>query len=213
MTSPRSEHPHPAIAVRFVWIVAVLVAATLAVAWVTQATRSRIARNEDARMMQSLAQVLPPGSFDNQPDQDRYFVTDAALGADEPLAVYRARRGGLPVAVVVTVVARQGYVGPIRLLVALDPAGRILGVHLLAHRETPGVGDRIEPAHSGLLQAFVGHSLADPPPAGWAVRRDGGAFDQVTGATVTSRAVVNAVREAAAWFEAHRDEVFTRPAA
>ncbi len=214
MTSSHDPTPAPpALLVRLAWIVALLVVAGAAITWVTQATRERIARNEAARIMKDLVQVLPAGSFDNQPDQDSIAVHDPALGSDAPLTVYRARRAGVPVAAVVTVVARQGYVGPIRLLVAFDPAGTVLGVHILAHQETAGVGDRIEPGHSGFLRSFVGRSLASPLPAGWDVRREGGEFDQLTGATTTSRAVVGAVRDAALWFAAHRADVFTAPAA
>lgn len=214
MTSAHDPTPTPPpLLVRLAWIVALLVVAAAAVTWVTRATRERIARNEAAQIMKDLVQVLPAGSFDNQPDQDSIAVRDPALGSEAPLPVYRARRGGVPVAAVVTVIAPQGYVGPIHLLVALDPAGTVLGVHILAHRETAGVGDRIEPVHSDFLRSFVGRSLTSPLPAAWNVRRDGGGFDQLTGATVTSRAVIGAVRDAALWFAAHRTDVFSAPSA
>lgn len=188
----------------------VAIAALETVAWLT---RVRIARNEAAQIMKVLRTVLPAGSYDNEPDTDRILLRDPALlGSDEPLPVYRARLRGEPTAAVVTVIARQGYAGPIQLLVAIGTDGRILGVRTLAHRETPGVGDRIDPARTDWLGRFRGRSLAATPVERWAVRRDGGEFDQLTGATVTSRAVVNAVRDAVLLFEARREELFARPA-
>jgi electron transport complex protein RnfG len=163
--------------------------------------------------MKVLRTLLPAGSYDNQPDADRIMLADPTLlGSDESLPVYRARLRGKPAAVVLTVVARQGYTGPIRLLVAIGTDGGILGVRTLAHQETPGVGDRIDPSRSDWLGRFRGRALAGTPLERWAVRRDGGDFDQLTGATVTSRAVVNAVRDAALVFEARRQELFERPA-
>ena len=88
----------------------------------------------------------------------------------------------------------------------------MLAVRAVAHEETPGLGDRIDAAKSDWINRFSGRSLADPDPERWAVRRDGGDFDQLTGATITSRAVVNAVRDAALYFQQHRDEIFERPA-
>jgi electron transport complex protein RnfG len=120
----------------------------------------------------------------------------ALLGRPDPLAVYRARQGATVTAAVVTVVAPQAYLGPVELLVAVRRDGRVLGLHVVSHRETAGLGDQIEPARSPWSLQFTDRSLAAPPAAGWAVRTDGGEFDQITGATVTSRAVVNAVRNA-----------------
>jgi electron transport complex protein RnfG len=124
------------------------------------------------------------------------------------------RRAGTTVAVLLNVVAPDGYAGPIRLLVAVDAAGRVLGVRVLEHRETPGLGDAIESRRSDWLRGFDGRSLVDPPRDRWEVRRDGGDFDQFTGATVTPRAVVRAVRKTLVHVERHHDELFgaTAPA-
>jgi Na+-translocating ferredoxin:NAD+ oxidoreductase subunit G len=91
--------------------------------------------------------------------------------------------------------------------------GRISGVRVLAHRETPGLGDKIEVERDDWILDFDGRSLSQPPRERWRVRRDGGAFDQFTGATITARAVVSAVRDALIYFSAHRDELFAAPAA
>ncbi len=195
-----------------VTVLAVVVAAAAALALLAQATRTRIARNEAAQVMKVLHTVLPPDSYDNEPDRDRILVrAPELLGDDEPLPVYRARLSGEPAAAVITAVGRHGFVGPIQLLVAITADGRILAVRALSHQETPGLGDRIDAARSDWMQRFSGRSLSDPAAERWAVRRDGGEFDQLTGATVTSRAVVNAVRDAALYFGQHRAEIFSRP--
>jgi electron transport complex protein RnfG len=199
------------------WFVAltVLTAGALAVAGVElllQPTRARIERNEAAQVMKTLRALLPATGWNNEPYRDRILVTAPdALGSASALPVYRVREGETPVAAVLTVVAPQGYVGPITLLVSLDLEGRVLGVSVTAHSETPGLGDRIDARRSDWLTQFRGRSLDDPPAEGWAVRRDGGDFDQITGATVSSRAVVQAVRAAAEYYRAHRDEIFARP--
>lgn len=194
------------------WLAVVAAGVAAAVALAVVATRARIERNPAARELGVLATLLPAGSYDNQPAGDRIDVTDAALlGSAEPLPVYRARMAGQPVAAILTVVARQGYVGPIRLLVSIGIDGQVLGVRAVAHQETPGLGDRIDAAKSSWIDGFTGRSLGDPAAARWALRRDGGDFDAITGATVTSRAVVDAVRHAAEYFAAHQAALFGQP--
>lgn len=196
----------------FVLLAAALIASAV-VLLIVQPTRAPIARNEAAQLMKTLRTVLPAGAWDNEPHLDRILVTAPdLLGSEEPLPIYRARLRGEPVAAVITVVARKGYVGPIRLWVTLTADGRIYAVRAVAHSETPGLGDRIDADRSTWMENFSGRSLDDPPAASWAVRRDGGEFDQMTGATITSRAVVGAVRDAALYYAAHREEIFARPA-
>ena len=126
------------------------------------------------------------------------------------MTVYRARRDGAPVALVLTAVAPDGSSGPIELLVGVNADGTVAGVRVLAHRETPGLGDPIEASRSDWVLAFAGRSLGDPPPAGWTVRRDGGAFDQFTGATITPRAVVHAVRRVLEYVGANQEALYAR---
>lgn len=178
--------------------------------WLASAvTREPIARNESDQLMQVIATVLTPGSYDNEPHLDRIFVrSPELLGRDEPLPLYRARKAGQPVAAVITAVTPHGYIGPVQMLVAIAADGRVEGVRVLEHEETPGLGDHIE--DSAWLRQFAGRATGDPDTAGWAVRRDGGRFDAISGATISSRAVIHAVRDAALFFERHHEEIFGR---
>ena len=176
-----------------------------AVAIVNDRARPRIEANERAQRVARLAEVLGGTRYDNDLLQDVLTVRDAErLGTDEPLPVYRARQAGQPVAAILTAVAPDGYSGSIRLLVGIDTEGRLLGVRVLAHRETPGLGDAIEQRKSTWIDGFKGRSLGDPALERWHVKKDGGEFDQFTGATVTPRAVVRAVKNAMLYFEANR---------
>lgn len=179
------------------------------VAVVHDIARPRIEANERAQRVARLAEVLGRVQYDNDLLEDTIDVRDPELlGTDEPLPVHRARLGGRPVAALIETVAPDGYSGSIRLLVAVDTNGRLLGVRVLSHKETPGLGDGIDRRKSNWIDAFAGRSLGDPAPDGWRVRKDGGEFDQFTGATVTPRAVVRAVHNALLYFDAHRDEIF-----
>lgn len=182
---------------------------TAIVAWTQDVTRERIAENERAALLRKLHILVPREAHDNDMYEDRIRVrAPDALGSPFALPVYRARQNGEPVAAILTAVAPDGYSGPIRLLVAVRHDSTLAGVRVLSHRETPGLGDAIEASRSDWIHDFEGKSLGEPPAEQWRVRRDGGVFDQFTGATITPRAVVDAVRRALVYFEAHRDELF-----
>jgi len=182
------------------------------VSMVHDLARPQIEASERARRVAQLAAVLGPVHYDNDLLGDVIHVRDLELlGTDEAVPVHRARLGDRPVAVLLTAVAPDGYSGAIRLVVAVDPQGRLLGVRVSSHRETPGLGDGIEERKSDWIESFAGRSLGDPVEDGWRVRKDGGDFDQFTGATVTPRAVVRAVRNALVYFDRHRDELLAAP--
>jgi electron transport complex protein RnfG len=182
------------------------------VAVTEQVTRERIAANERAYTLRSLDEILPPESRNNEMFTDTITVTDPELlGSDQPVTVYRARLDGRPVAAILRITTPNGYSGPIRLLVGIFDDGRVAGVRVVGHRETPGLGDAIESDRSDWILDFAGRSLGDPPEAGWSVKRDGGVFDQFTGATITPRAVTRAVRDALIYFRTHRDDLFAAP--
>ncbi len=163
-------------------------------------TRGAIAERRAEDLKASLSQVVPEQLHDND-------LLDAPLTAEgpdgKPLTVYRAETKGQVSAVAFEVVG-QGYAGTITCIMGLDRNGNVLGVRVIAHAETPGLGDKIEPAKDDWINRFNGRSLTDPDTAGWAVKKDGGIFDQFSGATITPRAVVNAVHGGLTWFEANR---------
>ena len=172
-------------------------------------THERIAANQRAAELDKLHGILPPGAYDNDLVTDTMRVTaPEALGSEEPLTVYRARRDGEPVAALLTVIAPDGYNGPIRLLVGIRTDGTLAGVRILEHQETPGLGDGIVAAKSDWLEQFPGRRLGQPPREDWRLHTDGGEFDALTGASVTPRAVVAAVRRALDYFETNRERLF-----
>lgn len=172
-------------------------------------SRDRIAANERARLLASLSSVLAPGLLDRDLDPVLISVSDEALlGTDEPVDVFVPMDAMTPLAAVFASVAPDGYNAPIELLIGIDiDSGAITGVRVVNHRETPGLGDRIDIAKSDWILQFDGKSLDDPDAAGWAVRKDDGEFDSMTGATVTPRAVIRAVRNTLLYFDANRADL------
>jgi electron transport complex protein RnfG len=130
------------------------------------------------------------------------------LGTDEAVTVYRARREGKPIALVMAPVAPDGYSGAIKLLIGIGYDGTLTGVRVSAHHETPGLGDAIDEERSDWIFGFDGKSLDNPPLDRWRVKRDGGAFDQLTGATITPRAIVKAVKKSLLYYREHRADLF-----
>jgi len=196
----------------FLILLAVFAAAVLTS--MHELTGERIAENELEQRLAALHAVLPAGAYDNEPHRDVVYVTNPdLLGDDGPLPVYRARAGGVPVAAVVTTVAPNGFTGPIRVLVGVGVDGRVIAARVVAHRETPGLGDRIDPDKSDWMESFSNLQTEDPLAEEWIIDKDGGTFDHMTGATVTSLAVVNAVRNAVIYFNSNRQELFAAEAA
>lgn len=143
--------------------------------------------------------MLAPESYDNQPLQQPLSLIDTRLAHSQLSAGYRATRNGKPVAILLRS-QTQGYVGAIELLIVIEPNGRLLAVKTLEQRETPGLGGHLADRPNAWLQAFAGKSS----DAGWALKNDQGPFDQIAGATITSRAVINAVHDALRYFDEHR---------
>ena len=168
-----------------------------------QATRARIEANQQTALAASLAELVAPGSHDNDLLGD-LIKTDT----DRPVTVYRARRGANPVAAAAIFETVNGYGGPLTLMVAVSFDGSLLGVRVLQHSETPGLGDAVELRKSDWILGFDDRRLGEPPSQRWAVRKDGGAFDQLTGATTTARAVVQAVQDFLIYFRDNRERLF-----
>lgn len=180
----------------------------LVVAATYHGTRERITRAQQQALAMQLDTLVPPARYDNQPTADTLQLRDAAFGSDSEVSVYRARKAGQPVALLTTIVAADGYAGPIQLLVAVNADGRLAGVRVLSHKETPGLGDAIDIERSNWISHFDGRSLDDPAEAQWKVKKDGGVFDQFTGATITPRAVVKAVHRFLEYERDHRAALY-----
>lgn len=171
-------------------------------------THSKIERSEQADKRILVAQTLPTGSYDNDLIRDaRPLAPDPMLGLKRPGLTYPASQNGQVNAVVLESVAPDGYSGEIRLLIGIHADGRVAGVRVTAHKETPGLGDYIDLVRSPWIKQFDGLGLGNPPPEQWKVRKDGGRFDSRAGATITPRAVVKAVRKALEYFAAHKTEL------
>ena len=185
------------------------ISGTALVVYTFDNTRERISANERATLLRKLHQLIPQQQHDNVLLDDKLTIINTPLlGTLEPVTVYRARKAGQPVALVITPVAPDGYSGIIKLLVGINVDGTLNGVRVVAHRETPGLGDAIDEKRSDWIHLFDNRSLQDPPLERWAVRKDGGDFDQLTGATITPRAVVKAVRQTLLYYRDNQDALF-----
>lgn len=182
---------------------------TTLVAATYQVTKERIAANDKALLEQSLAPALSGLFFDSGVTESRLVLEPPhELPGNDPAVIYRVFAEGEPAAALFAVTARDGFSGAIRVLVGVEMDGTVTGVRILQHRETPGLGDKIESTRSDWVFQFDGRSLGDPVVAGWAIRGDGGEFDQLTGASITPRAVLKAIRDTLLYFDANRDEIF-----
>jgi electron transport complex protein RnfG len=171
-------------------------------------SKTKIAENQRIAELKLLQQVLPSSLYDNDIVNDKIAVTDPLLGDMLKATVYRARRTGKPVAVIIAASTLAGYSGKIALLVAIKRDGSLAGVRIVSHQETPGLGDKIEAERSDWILSFGQKSLTNPDLSQWAVTRDGGYFDQFSGATITPRAVVKTVKNTLLYYQIHQVELF-----
>lgn len=172
-------------------------------------THDIIAQSEEQEKLKLIAQVLPPGSYDNDLMKDTAMLPDdPLLGNHGETTLYRGRLAGEPSIVVLQAIAPDGYSGKIQLIVAVSRDGQLGGVRVISHKETPGLGDYIEAAKSHWIDNFTGLSLAIRKDADWKVKKDGGAFEHVAGATVTPRAVIKAVHKTLLYVQTHQTELF-----
>lgn len=174
-----------------------------------ESTYERIKRNEQIVMLRKLNTILAPSEYDNDLLADQIELgPDPLLGTGETSKAYPAFKDNAPVAIVLSPVAPSGYSGPIHMLVGIYHDGTVAGVRVVRHRETPGLGDAVESQRSDWILGFDDKSLDNPTSKQWKVKRDGGIFDQFTGATITPRAVVKAVHSALLYFEQHHKTLF-----
>ena len=182
---------------------------TALLASVNALTHERILEQEKRRMLQQLNEIVPVTSFNNDLLEDRIEIRDEAhFRHPAPMTVYRARMDGQPAAVLMLVTAPDGYNGDIRILAGIDKNGTVMGVRVVSHRETPGLGDPIEIEKSDWILDFGEKSLQKPGKGGWAVKKDGGQFDQFTGATISPRAVVRTVHNTLLYFQTNKQMLF-----
>jgi electron transport complex protein RnfG len=171
-------------------------------------TADRIKAQERRVILEQLGQIIPR-NHDNVLLDDKFVFSDEHYFPNGQLVTaYRARLDNEPVAVVLKFDAVNGYNGNISLLAGINANGTLRGVRVTTHRETPGLGDAIELEKSDWINHFSGKSLKTPASEKWSVKRDGGDFDQFTGATITPRAVVEAVKLALEYFEMNRQYLF-----
>lgn len=170
-------------------------------------TRSDIQNNIRRAEASALLEIIPKSRHDNSMLDDTQLVDDSQLlGLHETKKMYFARHHGELVAVIVPATARDGYTGDIDLIIGVNKDGSVAGVRVLAHRETPGLGDKVDHKKSNWLDGFIGKSLLNPTPERWKVKKDKGVFDQFTGATITPRAVTKTVKQALEFVAAHHDQ-------
>jgi electron transport complex protein RnfG len=191
-------------------ILAVLAAICTALVAITHSTTApQIAANEQAYLEARLRPVLGGIEYDGKLSESTIVIPPPhELPGNTGVTVYRVYGDGRPIAALFVVTAMDGFSGAIRMLVGVDADGVLTGVRVLDHRETPGLGDLIEESKSDWILQFGGKSLNNPAREMWAIKRDGGTFDQFSGASITPRAVVGAVRDTLLYFEKHRDRVF-----
>jgi Na+-translocating ferredoxin:NAD+ oxidoreductase subunit G len=172
------------------------------------ATKNTIKLRLEEDLKASLEEVIPESYYDNDLLTDTVTVDSAnAKIGNAQTVVYLAKRQNEVNAVSFKFVAPDGYAGPINLVMGLDKNGEILGVRVISHTETPGLGDKIEVKKSKWIMSFNGKSLDNVTYEEWGVKKDGGIFDQFAGATITPRKVVQAIRRGLEFFKTHRDDL------
>lgn len=192
-----------------IMLAAFAIGATSLVAITEAYTHDKIIDNERLSLLAAINALVNSDEYNNDILTDTITLPETQqLATKQETIVYRARKDGAAVAAVFTSIAPNGYSGSIKLLVGVYYDGTLAGVRVINHKETPGLGDKIDEKKTNWILQFKGLSLAKPIESQWAVKKDGGEFDQFTGATITPRAVVTAVKSALQFFEQNGDELF-----
>lgn len=178
------------------------------VAFTESSTSERIAENKRQAILKNLNRLIPESEHDNELLSDTIELSDPLLGSSDPVTIYRARKNNQPVAAMFTVIAPDGYSGKILVLMGVKLDGALAGIRIISHKETPGLGDAIDAAKSDWALQFNDKSLANPVADKWKVKKDGGVFDELTGATITPRAVVKAVHKGLLFYQQNHAKLF-----
>jgi electron transport complex protein RnfG len=156
----------------------------------------------------ALLEIVPVSEFNNELLDDAFMLpASEELGNNESFEAFVALQDRLPTHIILPVTAPDGYTGPIRLIMSINMSGTLTGVRVIEHKETPGLGDKIDLKKSDWILSFNGKSLDNLTEAQWQVKKDGGEFDQLTGATITPRAIVGAVYEALIFFRKNKEQI------
>lgn len=217
MSTPAEKHALRVSGETALTLVAFIVFFTAFLAWAFLFTKPTIEQSARSEKLAVLNQILPAKLYDNDPLADTLTLpAEPALGTTVPSAVYRARLNSQPSALALDVVAPDGYSGNIRMLAAFNAQGQVIGVRVVEHKETPGLGDYIEPRKDKNKErpwiSQFDHVPASLSAQNWHVRKDGGTFDAYAGATVTPRAVIKALYKAQKFVIANRQALFAREA-
>ncbi len=190
-------------------ILAIFALATTGAVTLTQiATKDKIKQQEQATLMRSLTEVMPSHAYDNQLTANCIEINDAFLGHSKTTNAYRTQKEDKMTGIILETTAPDGYSGKIEILSAIYVDGTVAGVRVIKHKETPGLGDKVELARSSWILSFNNKKPLSEKDPTWAVKKDGGQFDQFTGATITPRAVVNAVKRASLYVQHNQDSLF-----
>ncbi|OMH33773.1 electron transport complex subunit RsxG [Motiliproteus sp. MSK22-1] len=181
-----------------------------AIALTQAATQQRITENREEAQARALYEIVPRSSIDNDLIRDTIRINDASsIGYQGPVDAYIARWQGEVKTVILPVIAPDGYTGNIEMIVGINANGSVAGLRVLAHQETPGLGDKVDLKKSDWVLGFNGQQLQEADDPQWAVKKDGGRFDQFTGATITPRAVTNASKRAVLLFRQHKAQLLS----
>lgn len=190
-------------------IFAVLTAGLIAVTH--QLTEPTIAENVEQAQIAAFNEILPSDRYDNNLATDHVLLDpDPLLGSSDPVPAFIARKNGEVTAIIFETIAPGGYNGNLNLLVAIDKEGIVTGARVISHTETPGLGDKVDMKKTQWMNSFTDKSFANTSEAQWNVKKDGGNFDQFTGATITPRAVVRAVKNTLIYFTDNKDVLLSR---
>ncbi|MFC3120568.1 electron transport complex subunit RsxG [Agaribacter flavus] len=192
-------------------LAAFAIVTTSAIAFTFAMTNDKIENAKQQQLLMTLNQLVPASSHNNLLHDDCVVISPDPLLNNEGQRAYRARMEGQNVAVLIETTAADGYSGDIDILVAIDDEQTVLGARVLNHKETPGLGDKIDLRISDWILSFSGQKYSQDTHARWAVKKDGGQFDQFTGATITPRAVVKAVAKAAEYTNNNIEFLFNTP--
>ena len=198
------------IAVNFAGLTVAAAITSIAVSWVYCSTKAQIEYQVRREQANKIFELFPEYEHDNRVIDDTFMVDSetSLLRTREAEKGYRVRKSGAVVGVILPATARDGYSGDIRTLVGIRLDGSISGVRVVSHHETLGLGDLVDLRRSDWVRGFDNRSLTDPPSIGWNVKKNGGVFDQFTGATITPRAVIHATRRALEYANLHKVSLF-----